>query len=70
MTLVDVKMRARLQVAATVMVLGIVEASPQNNVFGQQLEVCSQQPLTGWYRDGYCRTDDNDHGSHTVGSNI
>ncbi|MBB3897284.1 hypothetical protein GGQ83_000710 [Roseococcus suduntuyensis] len=23
-------------------------------------------PLTGWYRDGCCKTDEHDHGSHTV----
>ena len=23
-------------------------------------------PLTGWYRDGYCRTDHRDYGVHTV----
>ena len=28
--------------------------------------MCSQQPVTGFYRDGYCRTDANDHGTHTV----
>ena len=22
--------------------------------------------MTGWYRDGFCRTDENDRGSHTV----
>lgn len=23
-------------------------------------------PVTGWYRDGFARTDENDFGSHTV----
>ena len=27
---------------------------------------CSHDPVTGWYRDGCCNTDANDHGSHTV----
>ena len=39
---------------------------PSVNVLGTNLEPCSQDPLTGWYRDGCCNTDDNDHGSHTV----
>ena len=38
----------------------------QKNVLGENLENCSNNPLTGWYRDGCCNTDDNDHGMHTV----
>ena len=36
------------------------------NVLGSPLISCSHEPLTGWYRDGACNTDDNDRGSHTV----
>jgi len=36
------------------------------NVLGGTLVPCSMDPLTGWYRDGCCRTDEHDHGSHTV----
>ena len=36
------------------------------NVLGGALAPCSHDPLTGWFRDGCCRTDANDHGSHTV----
>ena len=38
----------------------------QNNVFGDPLKVCSVDPLTGWHRDGFCRTDEFDSGTHTV----
>ena len=38
----------------------------QKNVLGEELEECSLDPLTGWYRDGCCNTDENDHGVHTV----
>ena len=38
----------------------------QKNVFGEPLEPCSNEPLTGWFRDGCCNTDKNDHGVHTV----
>ncbi len=38
----------------------------QRNVFGEALEVCSVEPLTGFYRDGYCNTGPDDLGSHTV----
>jgi|LakMenEpi03Aug12_release.lakeMendotaPanAssembly.Ray.scaffolds.fasta_scaffold00025_123 uncharacterized protein (DUF2237 family) len=36
------------------------------NVLGDPLELCGCQPLTGWFRDGSCRTDPADHGRHTV----
>ncbi|MFM8604848.1 MAG: DUF2237 family protein [Cyanobium sp.] len=36
------------------------------NVLGEPLEVCGCQPLTGWFRDGSCRTDPADLGRHTV----
>ena len=38
----------------------------QKNVFGEQLEECSNNPLTGWFRDGCCNTDSSDIGLHTV----
>jgi uncharacterized protein len=36
------------------------------NVLGQPLELCSCEPLTGWTRDGSCRTGPGDGGLHTV----
>jgi len=36
------------------------------NVFGEALENCSDDPLTGFFRDGCCNTSDQDRGSHTV----
>ncbi len=36
------------------------------NVFGQPLQPCCFNPLTGFYRDGYCRTGTDDTGTHTV----
>lgn len=36
------------------------------NVLGEALEPCSMEPRTGFFRDGCCRTDEHDHGSHTV----
>ncbi|CAB4898116.1 unannotated protein [freshwater metagenome] len=38
----------------------------QRNVFGDELQVCSLEPITGFYRDGYCNTGPEDIGSHTV----
>ena len=36
------------------------------NVLGTALVPCSYDPLTGYYRDGCCNTDEHDHGSHVV----
>ena len=36
------------------------------NVLGESLESCSENPLTGFFRDGCCNTSDDDVGSHTV----
>ncbi|HUF03713.1 MAG TPA: DUF2237 domain-containing protein [Aridibacter sp.] len=36
------------------------------NVLGGELEVCCTSPVTGFYRDGYCKTGSNDAGRHTV----
>ena len=38
----------------------------QKNVLGEELEICSNNPLTGWFRDGCCNTNEIDHGVHTV----
>ena len=37
-----------------------------NNVLGTELEPCSDEPLTGFYRDGCCRTGADDTGLHVV----
>ena len=36
------------------------------NVLGGDLEPCSFDPLTGFFRDGYCRTEGRDPGFHAV----
>ncbi|HUA02406.1 MAG TPA: DUF2237 domain-containing protein [Solirubrobacteraceae bacterium] len=38
----------------------------ERNVLGGPLESCSADPLTGFYRDGTCRTGPGDFGSHTI----
>lgn len=40
--------------------------SQQFNVLGTPLQPCGTEPRTGWFRDGCCRTDPEDHGLHTV----
>jgi hypothetical protein len=36
------------------------------NVLGGDLEPCSFDPVTGFFRDGYCRTEGRDPGFHAV----
>ncbi|GAB2606572.1 DUF2237 family protein [Belliella aquatica] len=36
------------------------------NVFGEELMLCSSDPLTGYYRNGCCETGEDDLGTHTV----
>ncbi|MDG2502890.1 MAG: DUF2237 domain-containing protein [Flavobacteriaceae bacterium] len=36
------------------------------NVFGEPLEICCTAPMTGYFRDGLCRTITEDTGTHTV----
>ncbi len=36
------------------------------NVLGTELRCCCRNPVTGFYRDGYCRTGPEDVGLHTV----
>ncbi|SMX46101.1 DUF2237 family protein [Maliponia aquimaris] len=43
-----------------------MKKDPSSNVLGGKLEVCSQKPLTGFFRDGHCNTCAEDRGSHTV----
>jgi uncharacterized protein (DUF2237 family) len=38
----------------------------ERNVLGGGLEPCGTDPVTGFYRDGCCRTGPGDRGSHTI----
>jgi uncharacterized protein (DUF2237 family) len=40
--------------------------SEARNVLGGHLAVCCTNPMTGFYRTGCCETGAEDHGSHTV----
>lgn len=40
--------------------------SAPKNVLGEPLQSCSTEPLTGFYRDGCCRTGQGDAGVHVV----
>ena len=36
------------------------------NIFGDEIEACCYDPMTGYFRDGFCNTDEHDYGSHVV----
>lgn len=36
------------------------------NVLGEKLQACSEDPVTGFYRDGCCNVGPGDHGVHSV----
>jgi uncharacterized protein len=38
----------------------------ERNVLGGELEPCGNDPVTGFYRDGCCRSGAEDVGSHTI----
>jgi uncharacterized protein (DUF2237 family) len=39
---------------------------PSRNVFGGPIAICSNKPMTGFFRNGCCETSPEDIGSHTV----
>lgn len=43
-----------------------IEIDEAVNVLGEALELCGDNPVTGFFRDGYCNTCAEDVGSHTV----
>jgi uncharacterized protein (DUF2237 family) len=44
----------------------IAEIDSSVNVLGEELELCSTDPVTGFFRNGCCDTSAADRGSHTV----
>jgi uncharacterized protein (DUF2237 family) len=36
------------------------------NVLGEDLQICCQSPMTGFYRDGKCNTGPDDYGLHLI----
>ena len=42
------------------------ELFPSVNVLGGKLKPCGNDPVTGFFRDGFCNTCTEDLGSHTV----
>ncbi|UZR98047.1 DUF2237 family protein [Chondrinema litorale] len=40
------------------------------NVLGEELQLCCNKPLTGFYRDGYCNTGNEDQSSHVICAHV
>jgi uncharacterized protein len=40
------------------------------NVLGEELACCCTNPMTGFHRDGYCRTGEQDTGRHVICAQI
>jgi len=40
------------------------------NILDKPLQMCGKNPMTGYFRDGYCKTDSSDEGTHTVCSEV
>ena len=38
----------------------------KKNIHNRKIKKCSTNPITGYYRDGYCMTGPDDLGTHTV----
>lgn len=38
----------------------------KTNVFNKPLEICSKNPLTGYFRDGCCNSNEHDSGMHMI----
>jgi uncharacterized protein (DUF2237 family) len=43
---------------------------PDINILDEPLQICGKTPMTGYYRDGYCKTGSSDEGTHTVCSEV
>ncbi len=43
-----------------------INNNQQKNVLGSDLQLCSYNPKTGFFRDGFCNASKDDIGLHTV----
>ena len=43
---------------------------PARKVLGGELALCCKDPMTGFFRDGFCRTNEHDRGTHVICATI
>ena len=48
-----------------IVLFNVAQEIPKN-VLGGELQSCCFQPKTGFYRDGFCKTGEEDYGTHVV----
>ena len=53
-------------IITTLLLVGTHDLMAVNNILGEPLALCGRDPVTGYFRDGYCNTTDEDHGTHVV----
>jgi uncharacterized protein len=46
--------------------LSAMSKKEAKNILGAKLEACCYAPMTGFFRDGFCHTNQLDHGTHVV----
>lgn len=54
-----------LIVFISILSITMKESAPQN-VFGEALQTCCTEPMTGYYRNGKCQTGNDDLGTHVA----
>merc|ERR1711920_514103 len=62
----DIVENLKKKVMELLALLSSLVAAYNENVFGNNLSICSTDPMTGWTRDGTCKLYGNDHGTHTT----
>lgn len=58
--------RSVLYYSFLVIFFGMAQSIALKNVLGTELKLCCSSPVTGYFRDGFCRTNQSDHGRHVV----
>src|SRR5260370_41433100 len=56
----------KIKIAAAIRLCKQLEEVMPTNVLGTELKCCCRDPITGFFRDGFCRTGPEDVGLHTV----
>jgi uncharacterized protein len=51
-------------------VCSVMAESKETNVLGTSLKACTAEPVTGFYRDGFCRTGVDDQGTHVIAATV
>lgn len=55
---------------ASLAVASVQTSKSALNVLDEPLQLCCEQPRTGFYRDGFCHTGDADVGTHVVCAHV